>query len=301
MDNDIKLKKVLASTYRKIKFKLDYSSKNVKFNNEASNLIAEKIKEGKPLMVARFGAVEMRCVDSYLKGKEYAEKIKTMATINAGIFPNNKQTIDKFCEYYLRCSQNIDILSLWQVKSEKKVIDTKCQNAQFINLRGLEPYYFNNPWSKELEGKKVLIIHPFKDSILNQYLKRDTLFDDKNILPKFKNLDVIKAVQSNAGSNSRFKDWFEAFDYMCKEIDIKDFDIAIIGAGSYGLPLACYIKELGKQAIQMAGATQILFGIKGKRWDNHEYISKLYKESWVRPLANETPERAKSVEGGSYW
>ncbi|MCD7883766.1 MAG: hypothetical protein LUI87_08725 [Lachnospiraceae bacterium] len=80
-----------------------------------------------------------------------------------------------------------------------------------------------------------------------------------------------------------------------------DFDVAIIGAGAYGLPLAAYCKERGAQAIQMSGATQILFGIKGKRWDDHPFISSLYNEYWVRPNESETPPLKQKVEGGSYW
>lgn len=114
-------------------------------------------------------------------------------------------------------------------------------------------------------------------------------------------LETIQAVQSNAGAKPPFKDWFEALDSMKKQIAEADFDVAIIGAGAYGLPLAAYVKSLGKQAVQMSGATQILFGIKGKRWDTHPVISKMYNDYWVRPLAEETPPQIQKVEGGSYW
>ena len=49
----------------------------------------------------------------------------------------------------------------------------------------------------------------------------------------------------------------------------------------------------------MSGATQLLFGIKGKRWDDHPIISKLYNDAWVRP--EETLAHKEKVEGGSYW
>lgn len=88
---------------------------------------------------------------------------------------------------------------------------------------------------------------------------------------------------------------------MKKQITGAEFDIAIIGAGVYGLPLAAFVKSLGKQAIQMSGATQILFGIKGKRWDSDLVVSKMYNDYWVRPLAVETPPQIQKVEGGSYW
>ena len=54
-------------------------------------------------------------------------------------------------------------------------------------------------------------------------------------------------------------------------------------------------------AIQMFGATQLLFGIKGKRWDDHPVIGKLYNDAWVRPAESEGIARRETVEGGSYW
>ena len=58
------------------------------------------------------------------------------------------------------------------------------------------------------------------------------------------------------------------------EVRIKDvdFDIALIGAGAYGLPLTLYCKSLGKMALQTGGATQTLFGIMGKRWENRPHV-----------------------------
>lgn len=45
-----------------------------------------------------------------------------------------------------------------------------------------------------------------------------------------------------------------------------DFDITLIGCGTYGLPLAARIKRMNKVAIHTAGWTQMLFGIYGERW-----------------------------------
>ena len=53
------------------------------------------------------------------------------------------------------------------------------------------------------------------------------------------------------------------------------FDVAIIGCGAYGMPLAAMLKQAGKQAIHLGGATQLLFGIKGKRWEEIKTIPHL--------------------------
>ena len=89
---------------------------------------------------------------------------------------------------------------------------------------------------------------------------------------------------------------------MQKDISKLDFDVAILGCGAYGVPLASYIKNtLSKSAIYVGGGLQILFGIKGKRWDNHEIIQTMYNEHWARPSVQETPTDSSSVENGCYW
>ena len=88
---------------------------------------------------------------------------------------------------------------------------------------------------------------------------------------------------------------------MYDECTKKEFDVAIIGCGAYGMPLASLLKRYGKIAIHLGGATQILFGIKGRRWDNNTSISLLFNDYWVRPMASETPHDAFEVENGCYW
>ena len=88
---------------------------------------------------------------------------------------------------------------------------------------------------------------------------------------------------------------------MKDEIAKKDFDIALIGCGAYGLPLASHVKRLGKIGIHMGGCLQLLFGIKGQRWDSIKKINKFYNDSWVRPLEADKPKNYLKVENGCYW
>lgn len=77
--------------------------------------------------------------------------------------------------------------------------------------------------------------------------KRDKLFETSK-LPTFESLECVRAIQSNAGENEtiEFSSYFEALKSMQAEILKKDFQVALIAAGAYGLPLAAYIKGLGK-------------------------------------------------------
>lgn len=121
------------------------------------------------------------------------------------------------------------------------------------------------------------------------------------ILPEFE-LKTVKAVQTLAGEkDERFNDWFEALDYMYNQCMKQDFDIALIGCGAYGLPLAVKLKDAGKQAVHVGGALQLFFGIKGARWDNHEKLNKLYNDAWVRPGDEDKVKGSSVVEGSCYW
>ena len=148
--------------------------------------------------------------------------------------------------------------------------------------------------------KKVLIVHPFSETIIKQYKNRKNIFTNQNILPEFQ-IDTVKAVQSLSGEDKRFKSWFDALDYMKNEMSKKTFDIALIGCGAYGLPLAGHAKRLGKIGIHLGGSLQLLFGIKGKRWDNDPQVNKFYNDYWVRPSESDKPKNYIKVEDGCYW
>lgn len=85
---------------------------------------------------------------------------------------------------------------------------------------------------------------------------------------------------------------------MEDEIRQKDFDIALLGCGAYGFPLAAYIKSLGKQAIHVGGPLQLYFGIRGKRWTDRNFYS---NEFWTSPSVDERPRNIERVEDGCYW
>ena len=187
-------------------------------------------------------------------------------------------------------------------------------DIQRVQLEMLYPFFVERPWTRILKGKKVLVVHPFADTIRSQYQKRELLFDNPDVLPEFE-LKTLKAVQTIAGTKSEFASWFDALKFMETEIDKIEFDIAIIGCGAYGLPLAAHVKKIGKQAVHMGGGTQLLFGILGKRWTEQYsgYLHyrpgidisldyhPLFNEYWVFPGQNEKPEFAEKVEGGCYW
>ncbi len=108
-------------------------------------------------------------------------------------------------------------------------------------------------------------------------------------------------MQTIAGNKSQYADWFKALEAMKNAMDAVEYDVAIIGCGAYGFPLAAHAKRKGKVAVHLGGATQILFGIRGNRWDANPQISSLYNEWWVRPAPEERVGGAERVENACYW
>src|SRR5690606_17357822 len=134
---------------------------------------------------------------------------------------------------------------------EDYVINNYCENSKITEFDNLRIMATQNSWGKALEGKKVLIVHPFEDSIKKQFQYREKLWENPNILPPFE-LITYKAVQTIAGNNThQFKNWFDALELMVTEIAEIDFDIAIVGCGAYGFPLAAQIKKMGKKAFHL--------------------------------------------------
>jgi len=293
--------------------------------DSSSQKIYEALMADKPCMIARFGSNELLCLTSYLGVKRNDRNIISYITgkseewwwnttnldnmhMVAGFFPPSLDKFEKYCQLMIMDIPLLDILGSW-LEMENN-IENKLIGVKKVHIRLLEPFWSKNPWTKALEGKKILLVHPFEKEIYSQYKKKDLLFKE-NILPDF-NLNIVKAIVSHGNEKTNFNDWFEALEYMKSEIDKQDYDICLIGAGAYGFHLAAHVKRRGKKAVHLGGALQLLFGIRGKRWEDPNYgvkewgipknlYASLCNEHWVRPDENKRPKGAKKVEGGCYW
>jgi hypothetical protein len=274
---------------------------------EANEFLKTKINGSKPFMFGRYGSTEINCVTEFLLYKkgivdEINLKRIEIACNHNGLFPLKHKTIEDFSKLMLDLSKESDLYGTFRMIMEDYYIKYYMRkDVVLTHLYMMDFWLYDEPFTYALKGKKVLVIHPLAEQIEQQYAKRDLLFNNKKVLPEFE-LKTIKAVQTIAGErDERFKDWFEALDYMYNQAMEIDFDVAILGCGAYGFPLAAKIKKAGKIAIHMGGVTQMLFGIKGARWDMHPEASKLYNDYWIRPEAKDIPKNAKDVEEGCYW
>lgn len=304
------LKYLVKDVYRGFYFRLfhkrvaqrTYAGKTVLSISEGNALLKEMILSGSPYMAARYGMNEMVFLFDTIVRNRISEKHLNRMYTCAGFFPPTEDNGRKFCEMMVELSPCLDMAALLYATGEEYILHSYAKDFVPVHNRAIEPWYTPDaPWTAALKGKRVLVIHPFDQTIQSQYTRREKLFPGTDILPEFE-LHTLKAVQTIAGQkDERFETWFDALDYMYEEALKIDFDVAILGCGAYGLPLAAKLKKAGKQAVHLGGATQLLFGIKGARWDNMPHIAKLYNEYWVRPSDADKPRDAQKVEGGCYW
>lgn len=293
-----------------------------KINQEGNDVILHFLSnyKGGGLMLSKWGTVEFdQALSTYMiqkgevsfddavkmiKGEMPIPSVRKNFSLynNAGVFPLSPEIAGRFGELALVDCQQIDILGSY-IKNESFLFPLM-PNATKVNLDAFyAPWLFKNPWTKWLQGKKVLVVHPFIESISYQYNNnRVRLFDNPDVLPEFESLTCIKAVQTQAGEECEFKDWFEALNYMKGQIDKCDYEVAIIGCGAYGMSLAAHVKRQGKVAFHLAGWTQMLFGVYGERWVSQQTkYSSVINQYWIRPNKSENVKNGGKIEGGCYW
>lgn len=273
-------------------------------------LIENAIREKTPLAVGKMGSVECASVQIYLKRKNalltnrkiprYPLQLFIKLHLNAGVFPKNEDTYDAFCRFYLLSVVNCDALAAWDISGELMILKRFCKKTTLVKLRSLEPYFSEKPWTRVLEGKRVLVISPFSDTIKSQYSRRQLLWMNTAILPEF-TLLTIKAPFSAGIVDPESSSWFEALNSMRIKMEREYYDVVLIGAGAFSLPLISYAKEMGKVGIHLGGGLQILFGIVGNRWKNNKDFTRFINKYWTAPSDLETPELSRMIEGGCYW
>ncbi len=324
----INILKGLRKIYQKIFgiYKVDAKTDLIRSPQAISDLLYQALVTPESCMIARFGSTELNIILNYIsineenhsivkyiKGESFDWWWNKKGVIQfrdwSGFFPIDEKYLCQFSELMISDAKYLDILASWLDKDYLLV--NNLTNLKRTSLVALEPYWADSPWTRALRGKKVLVVHPFAKLIERQYREHRTqLFKNSDVLPEFE-LQTIQAVQSLGGDCGRFNTWFDALHYMEDEIDKRVYDIALIGCGAYGFPLAAHVKRAGKKAVHLGGALQLLFGIKGKRWEDPNYGSgtfgikgkylELFNEYWCRPGDEDKVTNAEKVEGGCYW
>jgi hypothetical protein len=278
--------------------------------------IRNALSKGGGFLAGRFGTIEFDVCWEHEKIGRINTDAATVLERNAGVFPKDSASVIRWVAATKSAFENSDVLATgWYVPILKKEHALLCAwdaTALQIPLRALEPYYWEpeKRWSRLLAGQKVCVVSSFTETAAAQVAKGGEAIwgsSEKSIWPPGVEWSWVKTGYAPCMSLGRgawecdAEKWEDVVAYVVEEVCKRDARIVLIGCGGLGMVIADALKRRGKICIVMGGAVQVFFGIKGRRWEAHEFISRLWNENWVYPSAEETPGGALSVERGCYW
>ena len=108
-----------------------------------------------------------------------------------------------FAHEYATALNASSIVAGFGGEAEASVAKALAPRAAFVEHRAVEPFYFEgDAWTAALRWRRVLIVHPFADTIRDQYSKhaRGDLLWPETVLPRDLDLVVVRgAVVARAG------------------------------------------------------------------------------------------------------
>jgi hypothetical protein len=246
----------------------------------------------------------------------YVSDIKKNMTVNAGLFPATDEALDDWAQHMLgEVLETIDGLAEWNTLNpiqEGQILNAFSPKSKRFPARSLEPYYEDAAairWTYRIPDRtKVAVVTPFATSVGAQWSKQAAVWPTIPVWNSKVELITVKAHYSPSLSPAdtwptavEAGGWRVAVRSMVDAVVASGAKVALIGVGALSLPLAAALKKRGVSAIHTGGATQILFGVKGRRWATHSIISTFFNDAWVSPAAEEVPSNNTAVEGGCYW
>jgi hypothetical protein len=285
--------------------------KSTKLKLEKDNQYIKSIIEANnPFFIGRIAGCELKIANNLKKGNllDLADDMLELEN-NAGIKVTNHESLQKYVFDLLESYQSCTVIAEWERKgkvfihtgSGQELITQLTPRTPKIDARALEPYYVKDSWMPSLKGKKIQIIHPFKNTFLKQIEHFKEIFPNRSWFEDCE-LEFVKPPITFAG-NHQDRDWQEHYQNFINELkNVPEFDIALVSAGGYGMLISNYIyKEMGKSVIYIGGALQLFFGVIGKRWFENNDILSIMNDHWIRPEKDDKPNNFQNVEKGCYW
>jgi hypothetical protein len=225
---------------------------------------------------------------------------------NAGVFPVRKDIYQRWAGEYREAIREMDFIAQWQPEGtfldayEQAFLNRELPKAIRGNFHSLEPV--RAPWLRPLADLRWLVISPFCQTISTQLHKLTQLnifhgVPAESLARIAATCRLLPCPQLPYMVPPRHRNWFHGLEEMQATMNTIDFDVAIIGAGAWSIPLVVHAKKLRRIGIHLGGTVNLLFGIRGGRFEDRG----LYNEHWIRPLPSECPANHKLLEKGAYW
>ena len=269
---------------------------------------AQLLRDGRPFAAGKIGTAE-------ILGLEYFDRFfqspigingwirpATRLANNAGFFPVELDAYRHWNRNMRTSIAHLDFVCLWQTDPflrlyESKIVSKHAEKAQAIPMSWLGKLIL-----AEVADFRCLVISPFIKTMQMQLPRMQQIHDPEdqtktNWIKMSSNFRFIKCPFQWHLEPSPYRSWAEGLEILSDRVAQEQFDVALIGAGAWSVPLAARIKKSGRSAIHTGGETQLFFGIKGQRWNHTDF----YNYAWVSPLPEETPSLRAKIDTACYW
>jgi len=243
--------------------------------------------------------------------KKFENELDFQCLKQLGIFPADRGFYRQYNDFYVEHMRQLDWLGVWMNPEELEVLRYYHLENKFIWFPDQEPDrsipsnetqcylpYFRN--------KKILIICPFAE-LLKEQASKETFegvwrkTGKKWFYPR--SVDALEFPYGFAAeTQATYRTALDLFDHIARQIDKTDFDVALIAAAGLNIPIASYVKKIGKVSIDLGGHLQVVFGVLGARWKAFEnFVDNYVTDSWVSMPAKYMPRKKDVCDNGAYW
>jgi hypothetical protein len=244
--------------------------------------------------------------------KQFERDLSFHGLQQEGVFPAKPNFYLEFNKFYIQHVRNINCLGIcyrpWELeiirhyKLNNKLIYYPHQQTDVTSSSTPDTCYLPH-----FRDKKLLLVCPFAGILMERATKE--VFEgvwSKAGNKKWFYPDAIDALEFPYGfaeeTHKSYSSVIDLFKYITTEIEKRDFDIALIGAGGLAIPLASHVKNMGKIGIDLGGHLQVLFGVLGKRYRNWHWDAWNTNEWCIDMPAKYRPKEADQVcDKGAYW
>ena len=265
------------------------------------------------MMYGKIGTTELQALEysdrrirsNWLPAANWRRQAKRLF-IDSGVFPQERDQFEYFLNTYKESIKELDAICLWQDEGsflqayEYAVAEYLCPKANQIEPATFSPFSIY----EHLHGVKLLVVSPFVRSMKAQIECLPNVFGQycwaKTLKDMRQRCEFVRCPFFSYLEKSAFSSWREGLAKMTDEILQHRFDLALIGAGAWSLPLLANLKKEGRKGLHTGGSTQLFFGIRGKRWDFYSDLG-VFNSFWIHPLPQDTPRDYKIKENGCYW
>jgi hypothetical protein len=289
--------------------------KSQKSQAEGAAYLCEQIRAKKLFAAGKLGTSELETLLFYVVDRvgdrsPYPPIIRKNITLNAGLFPATDASIDAWCVHMMEeVLPAMDAMVEWNRPVEEGlVLQRFSRDSERLVLRSLEPYYEAKKEQRYTytPDTRFAIVSPFSKSINKQKERLTAVWTAEPLFHPTSSIVPVQAgygpmLSDTGGWPAEITTWQQASSYVVEQVVATGASVALIGCGALSLPIAAALKKRGISAIHTGGATQILFGIKGRRWLTHSVIGPMMNGAWISPSVEEIPTRSERVEGGCYW